>query len=251
MNKLTVKQSFVLAVTIGTLIGGVGPPAAAEPARSASQSQAPLEILDQNSLEAVVAPIALYPDELLGIVLPGATFPLQIVQASRYLEDHQSDPTLEPSSKWDDTIVALLNYPEVIALLNENLDWTYTLGEAVINQQSDVIEAIERFRQRASAAGNLQSDDRKVVSQNNGAIEIRSADPQSVYVPYYEPAQIVYPQSTVVYHYYPNPYPVYYYPYATRSHYYSSAFWGISSAFSIGWFTHRLHVNRHGYRSHP
>ncbi|MFT4582841.1 MAG: hypothetical protein ACI915_001880 [Gammaproteobacteria bacterium] len=251
MNKLTVKQTFVLALTVGTLCGGITPLPAAESATRSSQSQAPLEILDQNSLEAIVAPIALYPDELLGVVLPGSTFPLQVVQASRYLEEHKSDPTLEPNSRWDDTIVALLNYPEVIALLNENLDWTWALGEAVINQQSDVIEAVERFRQRASAAGNLQSDNHKVVSQNNGAIEIRSADPQSVYVPYYEPTQMVYPQSSVVYHYYPNSYPVYYYPYSTSSHYYASAFWGISTAFSIGWTTNRLHLNHRGYRSHP
>ncbi|MFT4562149.1 MAG: hypothetical protein ACI9BW_001893 [Gammaproteobacteria bacterium] len=248
MNKLTVKQTVVLALSIGSLCG---PLAAAQSTTLASQAQAPLEILDQNSLEAVVAPIALYPDELLGIVLPGSTFPLQIVQAARYLEGHKSNPALEPNPQWDDTVVALLNYPEVIALLNENLDWTWALGEAVINQQSDVIEAVERFRQRASDAGNLQTDGHKVVSQNDGAIEISSADPQSIYVPYYEPAQVIYPQSTVAYHYYPNRYPVYYYPYATNSHYYASGFWGISTAFSIGWFANRLHLHHYGYRSHP
>jgi hypothetical protein len=91
-------------------------------------------LLNSTALEELVGRVALYPDELIAIVLPASTYPLQIVQAARYLEAHESDPTLEPSAEWDDSIIALLNYPEAIELLNTDLDWTWQLGEAVINQ---------------------------------------------------------------------------------------------------------------------
>ena len=140
-------------------------------------------LYDAAMLEDLVARVALYPDELLAIVLPASTFPLQIVQAARYLEAHKADPTLEPNTQWDDSIVALLNYPEIIALLNADLDWTWQLGEAVIKQQPEVIVAIERFRERAHAAGNLESDEHKVVDRDNVAIKITSSDRDAVYVP--------------------------------------------------------------------
>ncbi|MEO1204295.1 MAG: DUF3300 domain-containing protein, partial [Pseudomonadota bacterium] len=105
-------------------------------------------------LDSLVASIALYPDDLLAIVLPAATYPLQIVEAGRFLDALESDPSLAPDDDWDDAVVALLNYPEVIELLNEDLDWTWQLGEAVVSQQDDVIAAVEAFRNRAYAAGN-------------------------------------------------------------------------------------------------
>ena len=102
--------------------------------------------LQAGEIEELVGPIALYPDDLLAIVLPASTYPLQVVEAGRFLEELESDATLEPNEGWDDSIVALLNYPEVVEMLNDDLDWTWRLGEAVVNQQSDVIAAIESFR---------------------------------------------------------------------------------------------------------
>ena len=86
-------------------------------------------------LEKLVGPVALYPDDLLGIILPASSYPLQIVQAARYLEAFANNPDLKPDDDWDDAVVALLNYPQVIELLNEDLDWTWNLGAAVVNQQ--------------------------------------------------------------------------------------------------------------------
>ena len=202
-------------------------------------------------LEELVGPVALYPDDLIGIILPASTYPLQIVEAARYLEQHEKIPTLEPDEDWDDAVVALLNYPEVIELLNEDLDWTWNLGEAVVNQQADVLDAIQDFRGRAVAAGNLESDDRQTVTYVDEVIEVTPVDPEVIYVPYYEPSTVVVYQRWPVYHYYPRPYPVYYYPYPAHYSFASGFFWGVTTAYTIGWLTDRVHFHYYGYASHP
>ena len=125
---------------------------------------APVELLTKGELQELVGPIALYPDDLLAIVLPAATYPLQVVLAARYLEEREADPGLKPDPDWDASIVALLNYPEVLALLDRELNWTWRLGEAVLLQQQDVIAAVGEFREQAADAGNLQSDEKQNVS---------------------------------------------------------------------------------------
>jgi len=127
-------------------------------------------LLGTAELEELVGPVALYPDDLLAIVLPASTYPLEIVQAARFLEEQKTDSSLKPDESWDDSVVALLNYPEVVQMMNDDIDWTWRLGEAVIAQQSDVIAAVESFRDRAYAAGNLKSDDRQTVTVEDGGI---------------------------------------------------------------------------------
>jgi hypothetical protein len=210
-----------------------------------------LPTLSSRELEEVIGPIALYPDDLLAIVLPASTFPLQIVEAARFLDALEDDPALEPDADWDDSVVALTNYPEVIALLNEDLDWTWRLGEAVVAQQADVIAAIELFRDRAYAAGNLKSDDYQLVAHEGGAIQITPVEEDVIYVPYYEPERVVVYQPRPVYYYYPRPYPVYYYPYPRYHAFYDSYFWGVTTAFTIGWHSHHLNVFHHSYWGHP
>jgi hypothetical protein len=208
--------------------------------------------LSQTQLQELVGPVALYPDDLLAIVLPAAAYPLQIVEAARFLKALESDPTLKPNDDWDDSIVALLNYPEVIDLLNEDLDWTLRLGEAVVVQQTDVVTAVEAFRDRAYDAGNLKSDEYQVVSRDDDdVIYISPAEEDVIYVPYYEPEQVVYYQPRPVYHYYPRSYPVYYYPYAAGHYFNHGFFWGVTTAFTIGWITDSLHVYHHSYYGHP
>ena len=208
--------------------------------------------LSQAELQELVGPIALYPDDLLAIVLPAAAYPLQIVEAARFLEALESDPTLKPNDDWDDSIVALLNYPEVVELLNDDLDWTLRLGDAVVVQQTDVVDAVEGFRDRAYAAGNLKSDEYQTVSRDeDDVIYISPAEEDVIYVPYYEPAQVVYYQPAPVYHYYPRSYPVYYYPYAAGHYFDRGYFWGVTTAFTIGWMTDSLHVYHHSYHGHP
>jgi hypothetical protein len=202
-------------------------------------------------LRELVGPIALYPDDLVAIVLPASTYPLQVVQAARFLEDQKTNSNLKPNEDWDDSVVALLNYPEVIQLLNDDLDWTYDLGTAVLNQRADVLSAIQDFRDEAYAAGNLRSDERQTITRADDAIEIKPADPQVIYVPYYEPEHVVVYQSRPVYYYYPDAYPVYYYPYPSHYHFHTGFFWGVNTWFSIGWHSHYLHVYDPFYYGHP
>ena len=151
------------AVITALAFGGFGYAAAAaaaetppEPATSAGLSAA--------ELVELVGPVALYPDELLAIVLPASTWPLQIVQAARFLKKHESNPELEPDEEWDTSVLGLLNYPEVINLMNEDLNWTWKLGEAVTNQQEEIMDAIQDFRGRAYGAGNLESNEHMTVT---------------------------------------------------------------------------------------
>lgn len=210
-----------------------------------------IPLLSATELEQLVGPIALYPDDLLAIILPATTFPLQLVQAERFLQELKHDPELEPDEDWDDSIVALINYPEAVELLCDELDKTWRLGEAVVVQQTDVIAAVESFRDRAYAAGNLRSDSRQTVAENEGVIEISPVDEDVLYVPYYEPEKVVVYQPAPAYYYYPRPYPVYYYPYPYGYSFNSGFFWGVTTAFTIGWFTDSLHVYHHSYYGHP
>ncbi|NIL93261.1 MAG: DUF3300 domain-containing protein [Woeseiaceae bacterium] len=214
-----------------------------------------IPVISAAEIEELVGPIALYPDDLLAIVLPAATFPLQVVEAGRFLAALEDDPSLEPDDDWDDSIIALVNYPEVVELMNEDLDWTWRLGEAVVGQQSDVIAAIEKFRDQAYAAGNLKSDDYQLVAEEGGTIQITPVEEDVIYVPYYEPSQVVVYQPRPVYFYYPRPYPVYYYPYPSyysfHDHFHHRWFWGVTTAFSIAWHSHHLSVYHHSFYGHP
>jgi hypothetical protein len=236
-------------VLIATVAPAVEAPAPAEPVIADPTTDAVL--LGSDALAELVGPIALYPDDLLGIVLPASTFPLQVVQAARFIEAAKVDPKLEPDPDWDPSVVALLNYPEVIALLNDDIDWTWRLGEAVINQQSDVLAAVQAFRSRANVAGNLRTDANQVVENTGETIIIKPASPERIYVPYYEPARVVVYQPYPVYHYYPTPYPVYYYPYPDDYGYPWPYFWGLTSAYWIGWDSHYVHHYHHHHHHHP
>lgn len=210
-----------------------------------------IPLLSAAELEELIGPIALYPDDLLAIVLPASAYPLQIIEAGRFLEELEDDPTLQPNPDWDDSVVALVNYPEVVVLLNEDIDWTWRLGEAVVSQQADVVAAVESFRDRAYAAGNLKSDSYQNVTHDAGVIEITPVTEDVIYVPYYEPERVVVYQPRPVYYYYPRAYPVYYYPYSSAHAFNDGFFWGVTTAFTIGWYTDSLNVFHHSYRGHP
>jgi hypothetical protein len=235
-----------LALGMLLLVGGA---ASLRPA--AAQEVAAAATVSAGELEEIVGPIALYPDDLVAIVLPASTYPLQVVQAARFLEDRKANASLEPDKSWDESVIALLNYPEVVKLLNDDLDWMYDLGTAVLNQRPEVLDAIQAFRDRAYAAGNLRSDEQQTVTRADKTIEIKPADPQVIYVPYYEPERVVVYQSAPVYHYYPWRYPLYYYPYPSHYVFDTGFFWGVRSWYSVGWHTHHVHVHHWGYHGHP
>ena len=234
----------------GNMIGAYEP-ALEDPYADLVVGNEEIPLMSDVDLEVLVGPIALYPDDLLAIVLPASAYPLQLIDAARFLKELESDPTLKPDPDWDDSIVALLNYPEVIELLNEDIDWTWRLGEAVVSQQGDVVSAIEVFRDRAYAAGNLKSDDYQNVTRDDGVIEITPVVEDVIYVPYYEPERVVVYQPRPVYYYYPRSYPVYYYPYTSAYEFDRGYFWGVTTAFTIGWMSDSLNVYHHSYHGHP
>ena len=167
----------------GKVIGAYEPALDTVDEAQAVRSDA-VPLLSAADLEDLVGPVALYPDDLIAIILPAAAYPQQIIDAGRFLEDLENDASLKPDPDWDDSVIALLNYPEVVELLNDDIDWTWRLGEAVIAQQADVVAAIESFRDRAYNAGNLKSDEYQNVSRNDGHIEITPVAEDVIYVPY-------------------------------------------------------------------
>ncbi len=144
-------------------------------------------------LQEIVGAIALYPDSLLGHVLPAATMPDQIATALERLEANGGTPDEndEELMALDDNIQALLPFPDVLELLQDNEDWRAELEYAVTVQEGDVLDAIQAFRKKANDAGNLQSDDHMAVTMDGPTILIQQANPQVVYVPVYEPAQVI------------------------------------------------------------
>jgi hypothetical protein len=166
------------------------------PAESAAQTFKPEEI------EQVVAPIALYPDSLIAQILMASTYPLEVVEADRWVRQNKSlkgDPlavALE-NQDWDPSVKSLVNFPQVLATMSEKLDQTQKLGDVFLAQQKDVLDAIQRLRARAQASGNLQTTPEQKVIVEEKVIKIEPANPQVVYVPTYNP--------TVVYGAWPYP----------------------------------------------
>jgi hypothetical protein len=183
-------------------------------------------------LDKLVAPIALYPDDLIAIILPAATYPLEVVQADRFLEQRKSNKSLAVNESWQEPVKSLLNYPDVVKKMSSDLDWTVSLGEAVVSDQSAVLEAVQRFRRQTKSAGHLKSDDKQVVVVEKEIIKIVPADPQVIYVPQYNPTTVVVSGGTP-YGYLPAPYPAYYYPYPPGAALATGLIWG--AAISAAW----------------
>ncbi len=231
----TLAKRFVAIFVIGLLVGlPVGPPLQAQ--APVAGGAPPPQPLPAQQLEELVGRIALYPDDLVAIILPASTYPLDIVQADRFLQRLKQDKNLKPDERWDESVRNLLNYPEVIDMMSKDLDWTQDLGEAVVGQQADVIKAIQTFRAKAKSAGNLKSDDKQIVVQEKETIQIVPADPSVVYVPQYQPAQVVvYQSAPLPPAYYPTPYPSYYYPYPPGAAFATGFFFGAATAWACNW----------------
>lgn len=157
------------------------------PAQETSNN-APL--LAPADLDQLVAPIALYPDPLVALVLQASTVPTDVVLAERYLQNG-GDPNDIDQQNWDDSVKGLARYPDVLQMMDENLDWTNQLGAAVLAQQDDVMNAIQVQRTRAYDLGNLESTSQQQVIDQDQIIQIVPADPQLIYVPVYDP-QVIY-----------------------------------------------------------
>jgi hypothetical protein len=195
-----------------------------------------------DEMEELVGRVALYPDDLLSILLPASTFPLQIVEADRWIQKNEGNADAKPKDSWDDSVKALINYPEVISMMSEDLDWTSAMGEAVVADQTAVMDSVQSFRRKAEGAGNLKSDDKQTVAVEEEVVKIVQADPQVIYVPQYEPTVVVVQQQVPVYPtYYPYAYPVYYYPYPPGYAFARGVFWGATMAYAFDWHHGGIH----------
>lgn len=181
-------------------------------------------------LDQMLAPIALYPDDLLAQVLMASTYPLEIVEAERWVKqnEHPKSDALAAALQnqpWDPSVKSIVPFPQVLALMNDKLSWTQKLGDAFLSQQKDVMASVQRLRQRANSAGKLKSNAQQKVVTEQKDIIIQPADPQVVYVPAYDPS--------VVYGAWPYPaYPPYYY--APPAMYYPGAAFATGMAFAAG-----------------
>ena len=192
---------IVLLLGVSVALAQVSPPA---------QPAAPPPTPQQ--LDQMLAPIALYPDPLLGQILMAATYPLEVVEADRWLQTpanaalkgDQLATALAPLP-WDPSVKSLVAFPQVLQMLDRNLDWTERLGDAFLADQASVMDAVQRLRQRAQAAGKLASTPQEVVTTEGPDIAIEPASTGIVYVPVYDPS--------LVYGVWPYPdFPPYYFP---------------------------------------
>ncbi len=203
-------RQLIRIALCGCILGGTAPTGLYVPSANAQTTET--QEFNAEQLDALLAPIALYPDPLLAQVLMASTFPLEVVTAARWIEDpaHKSLTGDElakavEAQTWDPSVKSLAPFPSVLAVLNSNLDWTQQLGYAFADQQAAVMDSVQRLRFQAQSAGNLQTTEQQIVRTEQQVIIIEPAQPTVVYVPSYNP--------TVVYGAWPYPaYPPVYLP---------------------------------------
>jgi hypothetical protein len=165
---------------------------AAEVAPQSSQGAAQVAQLSPDELNQLVAPIALYPDALVAQVVAGASYPTEVVEAERWMQQHpalkgQALAQAVDPQPWDPSVKALTQFPAVLATMDKNLSWTSSLGEAYVNEPQTVLDAVQVMRRRAQQAGNLNSTSQENVTDQGQTIAIAPTNPEIVYVPEYDP----------------------------------------------------------------
>ena len=163
-----------------------------QPAPAQAPQGPAYETQSPEQLQQLVAPIALYPDSLVAQILSASTFPEQVVEADRWVQNHQDlkgDALAQAVDQepWDPSVKALAAFPAVLGNMDKNLSWTSSLGDAYYNQQQDVADAIQVMRQKAQQAGNLSTTQQQTVTTQGSTIIIQPAAPDVVYVPAYDP----------------------------------------------------------------
>lgn len=163
---------------------------------SANNDPAPLKPAE---LDSLVAPIALYPDQLVAQTLAAATYPLEVVEAARWLKNNsslQGESLVKAAAQqnWEPSVQALVVFPDVLQQLSQNLTWTTALGNAFLAQQEDTLSAVQRLRAKAQASGALQSNAQLTVADQqvdgSNVIVIQPANPDVIYVPSYDPSLV-------------------------------------------------------------
>lgn len=216
----------------------------------------------EEELDQMLAPIALYPDSLLGQILVAATYPDQVKEADQWVRDNSSlrgDALNDALDRmdWDLSVKALVPFPQVLAMMSDKMDWTQRMGDAFLAQQADVMDTVQRLRAKAHAQGNLKDTEQQRVVVRGESIEIEPANPQVIYVPTYNPAVIY---GSWWYPAYPpyayNPYyPGYAWnPYYTGAGFVTAGLFGFAAGVAVGsvwnsgwghwnWSRHDVNVN--------
>jgi hypothetical protein len=196
------------------LVPGGGAPLAQQPAPApATTPEKPPEKIPAAQLDSLVAPIALYPDPLLAQTLVASTYPLEIIQLQQWLaknKDLKGKALTDAVAKqpWDPSVQSMAEIPDVVKRLGDDIQWTTALGNAFLDQQSDVMDAVQRMRKKAQETGALKSSEQQTVEtkviEQKTVIIVEPSNPQVIYVPSYSP--------TIVYGPPIYPYPPVYYP---------------------------------------
>jgi hypothetical protein len=208
-----------------------------------AQEQSSTPVFKQEELEQMLAPIALYPDSLLSQILMASTYPLEVVQAQRWAQQNKTLRGLELATalegrSWDPSVKSLVDFPDVLDMMNDKLDWMQSLGDAFLAQPKDVMNAVQALRKKAQDQGSLKTTQQQTVNDSNQIIVIEAANPEVIYVPAYDP--------TVVYGYWPYPaYPPYYWypPWYVRATPYA---FGAGVAMGAAWGYAWGHCDWHG-----
>jgi hypothetical protein len=243
---MTKRKFFYWTAWLLVLLLAAPPWVMAQGSPQGSQGTEESKTFKQEELDQMLAPIALYPDELLTQVLMASTYPLEIVQASRWTNQNKNlkgDALTQALEKqdWDPSVKSLVNFPDVLSKMNENLEWTEKLGDAFLAQQKQVMDTIQNLRKKAQEAGNLKTTEQQKVVVEQETIIIQPANPQVVYVPSYNP--------TVVYGVwwwplYPPPPP--FFPPPPYAAAYGAMAFGAGVAMGAAWGYAWGHANWHG-----
>ncbi len=223
------------------------------PWQQAATQAAPETKIPNEQLDSLVAPIALYPDNLLAEILVASTYPLEVMQLQQWLDRNKGlkDQALVEAVKkqnWDASVQGLAPLPDVVKILSENIAWTTDLGNAFLAQQSDVMDAVQRMRLKAKNNGQLKSTEQQKVEtkviEDKTVLMIQPSNPEVIYVPTYDPV--------VVYGAPPYPYPPMYYP----PGYYAAGMalsfgvglavgyaWGGGCCCNAGWSNNNININ--------
>ena len=203
-------KSWTTALLIASFLSCSHAPATAQESVVPTADQKPEAVQGEavagqtpEQLQQLVAPIALYPDALVAQILAASAYPMEIVEADRWVQQHsdlkgQQLAQAVDQQSWDPSVKAVAQFPSVLGNMDKNLSWTTSLGDAYVNQQQDVLDAVQTMRKRAQQAGNLKTTPEENVITQGQTIVIQPANPDVVYVPTYDP-WLVYGPPVVAY----------------------------------------------------
>jgi uncharacterized membrane protein YgcG len=271
-NSRVAAIGFAAVFLASLLLGQQPPPPPQGGPPPPEQAGPPPQLLSPPQLQDLVAPIALYPDNLLSQILVASTYPLEVVEAQQWLLQNknltgQNLVNAAQRQNWDPSIQALVVFPDILGRLNQDIRWTTDLGNAFLAQQADVMAAVQQMRARAQANGKLRSgpQDNVTTQTENGqtAIQILPTNPGEVYVPNYNPEWVWGPPPYGIYP------PLYYPPFdvgfgffpGIDLGFYFGGGWGLYGGFGWGWgpnwfgggiFLNAGFFHRYGFRDfHP